>query len=48
MLFGENLPFIKEYVVSINDTIKQQNPEKQLSRLQRYWLSFVILGLLLT
>jgi hypothetical protein len=48
MLFGENLPFIKDYVVSINDTIKQQNPEKQLSRLQRYWLSFVILGLLLT
>lgn len=48
MIIGEGLPFIKDYVASINEAIKQQSPEKSLTRLQSYWLSFVILGLLVT
>ncbi len=36
MIFGENLPFIKEYVKAINDAIKKQETDKQLTRLQRY------------
>lgn len=48
MLIGESLPFIKDYVRSINAAIKEQDPGKQLTRLQCCWLSFVILGLLIT
>lgn len=48
MIIGEGLPFIREYVSAINESIKQQGSDKSLSRLQCCWLSFVILGLLVT
>ena len=48
MVISESLPFIREYVAAINESIKQNNPEHQLTRLQGYWLGFVILGLLVT
>lgn len=48
MLVGESLPFIRDYISAVNDCIKQKNPDNKLSRLQCYWLSFVILGLLVT
>ena len=48
MIIGEGLPFIKDYIASINDAIKQQSPEKCLTTIQSYWLSFVILGMLVT
>lgn len=48
MIIGEGLPFIKDYVSSINEAIRKQAPEKSLSKTQSYWLSFVILGLLVT
>lgn len=48
MLIGESLPFIRNYVASINESIKQQKPANELSRLQCYWLGFIILGLLVT
>jgi hypothetical protein len=48
MIIGEGLPFIRDYVSAINTAIKEQDPEKSLTRLQSYWLSFVILGLLVT
>lgn len=48
MIIGEGLPFITDYVSAINNAIKEQDPKKCLSRLQCYWLSFVILGLLVT
>ena len=48
MLIGESLPFIRDYIAAVNESIKQKNPENQLSRLQSYWLGFVILGLLVT
>jgi len=48
MLIGESLPFIRDYIAAVNESIKQKNPENQLTRLQSYWLAFVILGLLVT
>jgi hypothetical protein len=48
MLIDESLPFIRNYITAINESIRQQNPENQLTRLQSYWLAFVILGLLVT
>lgn len=44
MIIGEGLPFIQEYVLALNEAIKQHTTSKELTRLQRYWLSFVILG----
>jgi len=48
MLVGESLPFIRHYIAAINESIKQTNPDNELSRLQCYWLGFIILGLLVT
>lgn len=48
MIIGEGLPFIREYVSALNEAIKVQNQGQSLSRLQCYWLSFVILGILVT
>lgn len=48
MIIGEGLPFIEDYVSAINTAIKDKCPENELTRLQRYWLSFIILGLLIT
>ena len=48
MLLGESLPFIRNYISAVNACIKEKNPDNKLSRLQCYWLSFVILGLLVT
>lgn len=48
MIIGEGLPFIKDYVELLNDAIKQDSPEQKLSKIQCYWLSFVILGLIVT
>lgn len=48
MIIGEGLPFIKNYVELLNDAIKQHSPEGKLSKIQCCWLSFVILGLIVT
>lgn len=48
MIIGEGLPFIQTYVASLNEAIKSGSPSNELTRIQRYWLSFVILGVLVT
>ena len=48
MIIGDSLPFIQDYVLALNAAIKEQSPDAALTRIQRYWLSFVILGLLVT
>ena len=48
MIMSEGLPFIKDYVEQLNDAMKRHCPEQKLSKLQCYWLSFVILGLIVT
>ena len=48
MIISEGLPFIKDYVSGINQALKQQDSGKALTRLQSYWLAFVMLGLFVT
>ena len=48
MMIGEGLPFIQYYVEELNEAIKWHSPENKLSRIQSGWLSFVILGVLVT
>lgn len=48
MIISEGLPFIQDYVGALNEVIKTHSPSNELTRIQRYWLSFVILGLLIT
>jgi len=48
MLIGEPLPFIKNYIEKLNEDIKAHCPEKELSRIQRYWLSFCVTAIIVT
>jgi hypothetical protein len=48
MLIAEPLPFIKDYVREMNTAIKAHCPEKNLSRIQQYWLSFCIMAIMVT
>jgi len=48
MLIGDSLPFIRDYIQLLNENIRKESPESGLTRIQCYWLSFVIMGLLLT
>ena len=48
MLIKEGSHFVQEYVSAINASIKKREPEKALSKIQAIWLSFVILGTLVT
>ena len=48
MLIAEPLPFIKDYVQELNTAIKAHCPEKNLSRIQQYWLSFCMMAIIVT
>ena len=49
MIINDSLPFIKSYVSAINQVLLDKKGAKQsMSSIQCYWLSFVILGLLVT
>jgi hypothetical protein len=48
MLIGEPLPFITEFVESINDAIREFGKNKRLSSTQRYWISFCIMAIIMT
>ncbi len=48
MIISNGLPFIKEYVTTLNTAIKAHSPAQSMTTLQCQWLSFVILGLLVT
>ena len=48
MIINDSLPFIKSYVNAINQSLKEHGDGHEMSALQCYWLSFVILGLLVT
>ena len=48
MLIDEPMPFIKNYIAQLNEAIKAHYPEKQLSRIQQYFLSFCIMGIIVT
>ena len=48
MLIAEPLPFVKDYVQELNTAIKAHCPEKNLSQIQQYWLSFCIMAIIVT
>jgi len=48
MLISEPLPFIKEYIRELNTATQTHCPGRNLSRIQQYWLSFCIMGIIVT
>ncbi len=48
MLIGEPLPFVKEYVEELNRVLEEIKPGQGLSGIQRKWLSFCIMGIVIT
>ena len=48
MIVSQGLPFIRQYVETLNEAIKAHEPSESLSRIQCIWISFVILGVLVT
>jgi hypothetical protein len=48
MLFKEPLPFVKYYIDELNEAIKMRCPGRQLTRKQRYWLSFCAMSIIIT
>lgn len=48
MIINDSLPFIKSYVDAINQVLVNNGSKRSMSSTQCYWLSFVILGLLVT
>lgn len=48
MLFKEALPFIKEFLDEVGSTLKQLDNAAALSPLQQKWLSFCLMGILMT
>jgi hypothetical protein len=48
MLIEKPLPFITNYISQINEAISVFHPEKRLSRIQQYWLSFCVMAIIVT
>ena len=48
MLFTRSLPFISEFVEELNRGIRECAPHRTLSTVQRYWLRFCLMGILLS
>ena len=48
MFIRELLPFVENYLDELDKALRVYAPEKALSRTQRYWLGFCIMGILLT
>lgn len=47
MIFTQSLPFITEFVEELDQGIRKRAPNRKLSTIQRYWLSFCLMGILL-
>lgn len=48
MFFEEALPFVKEFVEELNAGLEKYEPGHGLSPLQRGWLSFCLMGIVIT
>ncbi len=49
MLLGNRIvPFISEFVDSLDDVISQQKSQKRLSKKQKYWIAFCLMAILAT
>lgn len=48
MIFTQPLSFITEFVEELDQGIRKWAPNRKLSTIQRYWLSFCLMGILLS
>jgi hypothetical protein len=48
MIFTTPLPFIKEFIDQLDQGIRECAPTHKLSKAQRWWLSFCLMGILLS
>lgn len=48
MLIDKPLDFITEFIDALNEAIKEYKPASELSRIQKGWLAFCIMGILIT
>ena len=48
MIFTTPLPFIKEFIDQLDQGIRDCAPTRKLSKAQRWWLSFCLMGILLS
>jgi hypothetical protein len=48
MIFTTPLPFIKEFIDPLDQGIRECAPTRKLSKAQRWWLSFCLMGILLS
>jgi len=48
MLFHQTLPFIEEFITTLDLTLQQHHPNTKLSRIQKSFLSFCLMGILVT
>ncbi len=48
MIFAAPLPFIEEFVDQLDRGIRECAPSRKLSKAQRWWLSFCLMGILLS
>ena len=48
MLLSNPLPFVEDFINELNQGLKIYQPEMGLSRIQRGWLAFCLMGIILT
>ncbi len=48
MIFHEQLPFIKEFVEKLDQGIQEFKPDYKLSKAQRWWLGYCLIGIVLS
>jgi len=48
MFIKEPLPFVSQFIEELNNGIKERYPNEKLSRIQRLWLGFCIMGIYVT
>ncbi|NJO18466.1 MAG: transposase [Thioploca sp.] len=48
MIFAKPLPFISEFIEQLNQGLQENLPKRKLSRAQRWWLSFCLMGIVLS
>lgn len=48
MFLSTPLPFVEAFISELDNGLTAFNPEQGLSRTQRYWLVFCLMGIILT
>ena len=48
MVIDKPLPFVKEFVEEINEAITKHAPGQKLTAIQTHWLSFCLMGIIVT